>query len=247
LRSCKVILADLQKFPKEHDPGDSVTKKTDSGGNESPRPKSARARRTRAEDGPLRPVDAEQCAAQTVGQDSKTAALARRYSNLESHYARLARCYVTAETILAASSREELFSAIEDTVANLVGCEEIGIFLIDEQECKLSLVSSRGLDTTGLEQIPVESSLIGTAMLTGELYLGGETKWRLPQEANVNAVIPLRVNARLFGAIAIFRLLPQITALTAEGGDVLRLLGKMAAVVLLGTAVHYPNVSVKGD
>ena len=88
-------------------------------------------------------------------------------------------------------SKEDLFNAIHEIIANLIGCEEIGIFRIDEG-CKLSLVSSRGLDTEQFQRIPLGSSLIGKTLLSEDIYFGGEIagNFRLPQEANLSACIP---------------------------------------------------------
>jgi hypothetical protein len=163
--------------------------------------------------------------------------LTGRCSGLEAQYRRLMHFYAAAQKLLASESREDLFAAIQEVVTNLIGCEEIGIFRINEEKCNLSCVSSLGLDQAGLEYIPIGCSLIGATMLNREPYFGGATKYRLPQEANITACVPLHWNNRLLGAIGIFRLLPQKPVLTAEDKELLHLVGKMASTLLLCTAV----------
>ena len=176
---------------------------------------------------------------------SQRVALAQRYSGLEAQYTRLARFYVAAQRLLDAESREDVYTAIQDVVANLVGCEEVGIFRFDDQTRELFLVSSMGLDDADIGRIPVGSSLIGTTMLQGVAYFGGEAKCRLPQEADITACIPLRSKDRLFGAIATFRLLPQKPELSVEDRDLLSLLGRLSAVALLSTAACRPGTPME--
>ncbi len=163
----------------------------------------------------------------------------------ESHYARLSRFYVATQRLLDAQSSEELFEIIHEIVASLIGCEEFGIFRLD-QHGSLSLVSSCGIDTEKLQRIPLGSSLIGMISLKGEPYLGGGPSpgYRLPQESDLSACIPLKRNGQLFGAIGIFRLLPQKTALQPDDKDLLCLLGRLAAVMLLCSATFCHTVTI---
>jgi GAF domain-containing protein len=169
-------------------------------------------------------------------QEPAAASSTAYVSDINREYARLLRFYVAAQRLLNTQSKEDLFNAIHEIIANLIGCEEIGIFRIDEG-CKLSLVSSRGLDTEQFQRIPLGSSLIGKTLLSEDIYFGGEIagNFRLPQEANLSACIPLRVNERLYGAIGIFRLLPQKPELGSDDKELLCLLARMTAAVLLCT------------
>ena len=168
-----------------------------------------------------------------------------RYSVSESHYARLSRFYVATQRLLDAQSSEELFEIIHEIVASLIGCEEFGIFRLD-QHGTLSLVSSCGIDTEKLQRIPLGSSLIGMISLKGEPYLGGASSpgYRLPQESHLSACIPLKRNGQLFGAIGIFRLLPQKAALQPDDKDLLCLLGRLAAIMLLCNATFCHTVTI---
>ena len=173
---------------------------------------------------------------------------AAQSSEIEMHYAHLMRCYVAAQRLLDAESHEDLFEIIHEIVASLIGCDEFGIFRINEQ-CSLSLVSSCGIDKDKLKKIPLGSSLIGTIALKGDPYFDGETlpEFSLPQESNLTACIPLKRQERLFGAIGIFRLLPHKVVLNADDKDLLCLIGRLAAVVLLSSSVFCHTVSVGSE
>jgi hypothetical protein len=181
-------------------------------------------------------------------EHSESVRLISRCSEIESHYARLVRFRVATERLLDAQSREDLFEIIHEIVANLVGCDEFGIFRIDEQ-CALSLVSSCGIDNEKLRRIPLGSSLVGAIALKGEPYFDGEPLpgVRLPQESDLTACIPLKRHERLFGAIGIFRLLPHKAALEADDRDLLRLVGKLAAVVLLCASAFCHTVAIGAE
>jgi len=179
---------------------------------------------------------------------SEFARLTSRCSETESHYAHLMRFYVATQRLLDAQSHEDLFEIIHEIVANLVGCDEFGVFRLDER-CTLSLVSSCGIDKEKLQRIPLGSSLIGTIALKGDPYFGGEAlpDLSLPQESNLTACIPLRCHGRLFGAIGIFRLLPQKVALDADDKDLLCLVGRLAAVALLCNSVFCHTVAIEAE
>jgi GAF domain-containing protein len=173
-------------------------------------------------------------------EHSERLSLARQHASLEARYTRLSRFYVTVQQLLSQKTRESVFVTIREVIANLVGCEEIGIFRLDESRLYLRLASSMGVDACQIEPIPVGSSLMGTSLMKGEMYLGGESKIRHPQEAGILACIPIRTAHYLYGVIAIFHLLPQKMNLEKEDQELLEILGKMAATALPCTADHHP-------
>ena len=176
---------------------------------------------------------------------SERVSIAKRYAVLESRYARLSRFYVTVQQILSQKSRESLFVTIREIIANLVGCEEIGIFRVDENRQNLVLASSMGLDATGFGSIPVGSSLMGTSLLKDEVYLGGESRFRHENESGITACIPIRTLSYVYGVIATFQLLPQKTTLEQEDQELLLMVGKLAATALPCTADHHPIANLK--
>jgi len=176
---------------------------------------------------------------------SQLARLTSHCSAIESDYARLMRFYVATQRLLDAQSSEDLFGIIHEIVADLVGCQEFGIFRVDEH-CTLSLVSSCGIDEEKLQRIPLGSSLIGTTALKGEAYFIGaaHSEFHLSQESNLTACVPLKRQGQLFGAVAVFRLLPQKAGLDPEDQELLCLVGRLAAIVLLCKSTFCHTVAV---
>jgi hypothetical protein len=64
---------------------------------------------------------------------SQSVRLTSHYSELESHYARLMGFYVATQRLLDAESRENLFEIIHEIIATRIGCDEFGVFRVDEQ------------------------------------------------------------------------------------------------------------------
>ena len=164
---------------------------------------------------------------------------AERYVEVEQHNTNLANLYVAGYSLHGTLDREKLLTTIQEIVINLVGCEELAIFELSGDDSDLRLVSSFGIDVES--RLPVTSGLIGRAVRTGEIFLDGESDDgdRSPAEAGLTACIPLEVDGRVTGAIAIFRLLPQ----KAEGLGVLDrelfdLLASQAGIALYATALH---------
>jgi len=77
----------------------------------------------------------------------------------------------------------------------------------------LCLIHSAGIETSQLAKVPLGHGVIGRAARSAERYLrkkgAASEREALPAEVDLTACIPLVLGARVTGAIALFRLLPQ--------------------------------------
>jgi len=162
------------------------------------------------------------------------------YLNVEQQNQNLANLYVASYRLNGTVDRDELMLALQEIVANLVGSEEMGVFEVSENGKTLSLAASLGLDAERYRELPADRGLIGQALRSGQTYVGGLQPGddRAEGEENLTACIPLIVEERPIGVIAIFRLLshkPQIEDIDRE---LFELLAAQASVALYCTRLH---------
>jgi hypothetical protein len=164
------------------------------------------------------------------------------FETVEQQNSNLANLYVASYRLHGTLDRKEVLAIIQEIIINLIGCEELGIFEVGSNGTALTLTSSFGIDPTRYQAISLGSGLIGRAALTGETYLA-DSKHRIglrgsPEEADLTACIPLKLDGKVTGAIALFRLLPQKPCLEGLDHELCDLLATHAAMALYCTGLH---------
>jgi nitrate/nitrite-specific signal transduction histidine kinase len=174
----------------------------------------------------------------------------QKYLEVEIQNSNLANLYVASYRLHATLDRQEILNSIKEIIINLIGSEEFGIFECDAGESTLSLTASAGIDATRHRRIPVGEGRIGETARTAKIYLAGgeEEPSASPEEAPLLACIPLKVDGKVTGVIAIFRLLQHKTALEAVDQEMFDLLATHAAVALYCAGLHARmTAGVKGS
>ena len=155
-----------------------------------------------------------------------------RYVEVEDQNTKLANLYVASYQLNGTLDRERVIAAIKEIVINLVGCEELAIWELDEVLGALILAGSFGIDAGAWASIPVRSGVIGTVAATGEPFIDPE------RAQNLLACIPLKLDDHVVGAIGIFSLLPQKQGLEPLDHELFELLASHAASALYCTSLH---------
>jgi hypothetical protein len=162
------------------------------------------------------------------------------YLHVEQQNQNLANLYVASYRLHETLDRGELIVALQEIVSNLVGSEEMGVFEVSEDGRRLSLIGSFGLDTERYREIPAERGRIGAALRSGQTYVAAPEAEgdRAEGEENLTACIPLFVEERPTGAIAIFRLLSHKLQIEDIDRELFELLAAQASVALYCTRLH---------
>jgi hypothetical protein len=166
---------------------------------------------------------------------------AQQYRDLEAQNTNLANLYVASYQLHGTLDREEALSIIQQIVANLVGCEEVAIFEWDDAQKALRLAGSSGIDPETYATVASGHGVIGTCAETGNTWIVGEDapdRPRSAEEASLSACVPLKLDGRVSGAIALFRLLPQKSGIEALDRELFELLATHAATALYCTTLH---------
>jgi hypothetical protein len=162
-----------------------------------------------------------------------------QYEKVEVQNSNLANLYVASYRLHGTLDRQEVLGIIQEIIVNLVGSEEMGVFELNTKGKALSLVASLGIDPAHYQSIPLGSGPIGRVALTGEPYVAGHagSTGGSPEET-LTACIPLKLNDKVTGAIAVFRLLPQKDGLETLDHELFDLLATHAAMALYCTGLH---------
>jgi hypothetical protein len=162
-----------------------------------------------------------------------------QFAEIELQNSNLANLYVASFRLHGTLDRREVLAAVQEIVANLIGSEEMAIFEMNAEGTALQLLAANGLDAARWPAVPLEQGLIGRAARTGELYVvgGGDASLATPAESQLTACIPLCIDGRVTGAIALFRLLPQKKGYAAVDHELFELLGTHAATALYSSGL----------
>ncbi|MBN2385357.1 GAF domain-containing protein [bacterium] len=149
----------------------------------------------------------------------------------------LANLYVASFQIHGTLVKQELLTALKEIIINLIGSEEFGIFLHNEQEGSMSLLDHFGKEAEQYSLVDFEQSVVGQTIRSGETYINQD--FGVEAEASpVVACIPFKFEDCISGAIIIFRLLQQKKKLEDLDFELFNLLATHAAKALYCIELH---------
>lgn len=157
-----------------------------------------------------------------------------QYVDVELQNANVANLYVASFRLHGTLKRDEVLAAMHEIVINLIGSEELAIYELSDDGQKLTIASSFGLRSDALREIPVGRGIIGQCAASGETFVRGDDAGAEPEgaERTLTACVPLKVDGKITGAVAIFRLLGHKRALEDVDRELFSLLGTQAATAL---------------
>lgn len=163
-----------------------------------------------------------------------------RFAEVEQQNSNLANLYVASYRLHGTLSRKEVLDTLQEIVANLIGSEEAALFELDSDARALKLTAGFGVAPEAYRAIPLGAGRIGRAAQTGEIYVAepDAPASEQPGEEHLTACIPLVLDGRVSGAIAIFRLLPQKAGVEDVDRELFDLLATHAATALYCTKLH---------
>lgn len=162
------------------------------------------------------------------------------YSDIEQQNSNLANLYVASYRLHGTLDRDHVLEVVQEIIINLVGSEEIAIFELESEASALSLVASFGIDTERLSHVPLGSGIIGSVAQTGEPYFKEQSGHNSDSshDEDLTACIALKVDGKVTGAIAVFRLLQQKAGLEAIDHEIFDLLATHSATALYASNLH---------
>jgi GAF domain-containing protein len=156
------------------------------------------------------------------------------------------RLAAARKRLAESASQEDAIEGLREIVANLLGCEEIGLFKVNSGEQTFSICWSFGADLENYDLLKALGPAGRDRVMRGECHLMVKDRNRTSGLAKGQAFVPLRVGSQTVGILAILRLLPQKTAFDAHDMELFKLLSEEAAEPLFGASRHV-KASKKGQ
>lgn len=160
-----------------------------------------------------------------------------RVQEVESEFSNLANLYVASNQIHSSLSPRGVTRRIKEVLAQLVGAERYSMYLANQDFTELVPIASEGVPGNDLLPVPIAGSRLGEVLQSGEAKVEEDKN---PSQGDLNrpaAVIPLVVDERVVGVIAIFSTLSQKTRFDAVDFELFRLLGQQAAAALVSASL----------
>ena len=152
--------------------------------------------------------------------EGERAQIGERAVAAEQKIGQLATLLATAQELHTAQLPSDVLTVIKEVIANLVGCEEMGIFL-KRPDGSLALLDGIGPDPAA--RAADRRGALDHALRCAEPCVGAD---------GVAAAIPLRIDGRAIGVIALFQLLPQKPSIDAGDLELFQLIATHGAMAL---------------
>lgn len=169
----------------------------------------------------------------SVQFEAATGEFSSRYTDVESELANLASLYVATSQLHASHSVRNVIRNLKEMLAQLLGAAAFAVYLMADDGKELVSIASEGVNAADVARVPIGEGVVGKAFVKGELIfdaVGDVSKGTVRDPA---AVIPLHIDGRVVGVIAIFSTLPQKTWFVNVDNELFKLLGAQAAPALV--------------
>ncbi len=164
---------------------------------------------------------------------------AQRYVEIEEQNNNLANLYVASYQLHSTLDFQEVIQIVLEIVINLVGAEEFGIKLLDEETNELSVVAHENMEDYEKEPIKVGDGVIGEVAKTGEPYYMDEDEDREEVDYfHPRACIPLKIKEHVIGVISIYSLLTQKESFSTVDYELFTMLAGHAATAIYSSKLY---------
>jgi hypothetical protein len=153
---------------------------------------------------------------------------------LERHHFLLERLNNASARLIQSLERGDVFEAITEIIAKLIGAQEIAIFNYYPAKEAFALASSRGIEASALQSFESGAGMFGRTVHMGMSQFRERQPMGvlLPYEQNLTACVILKSSVGVAGVIAIFGLPPEKNGLEWADFELLKFLETYAAVAL---------------
>ncbi len=160
-----------------------------------------------------------------------------RFQEVEGQFADLANLFVASNQIHSSLSPRGVTRRLKEVLAQLVGAEKYGVYLCNPDQSELVPIASEGVLGDELTPVSAKGGPIGEVLRTGAAHIDEEVDASKGTIARPPAIIPLNIDDRIVGVIAIFATLEQKSKFTSVDFELFKLLGQHAATALVSASM----------
>jgi len=163
--------------------------------------------------------------------------VSRRFHEVETEFANLANLFVASNQLHSSMSPRGVTRRIKEVLAQLVGAERYCLYLANAAGTELVPIASEGIPGERLMSLHVDGTEIGEVFKSGQAVVDED---RDPSQGTLDrpsAVVPLSVDDKVVGVIAIFATLSQKKKFDTIDFELFKLLGQHAAAALVAASL----------
>jgi predicted nuclease with TOPRIM domain len=159
-----------------------------------------------------------------------------RVQEVESEFANLANLFVASNQLHSSLSPRGVTRRIKEVLAQLVGAERYCMYLANQEATELIPIAYEGVAGSALTPVKIADSDLGQALLKGTASVSDldPTQGTVQRPA---AIIPLSVDEKTVGVIAVFSTLAQKKRFDTVDFELFKLLGQHAAAALVSASL----------
>jgi nitrate/nitrite-specific signal transduction histidine kinase len=164
---------------------------------------------------------------------------ASMYVEIQEQNEALTNLYVASQRLHATFELGEIKQIISEILAEMVGADEFGLFVLDQRKNELRLISGEGMGKRlPKETLPAGEGIIGDVATTGEPFYF-EPKSEAERQAHLPlATLPLSLSGRTVGVVVIYKLLNHKRGFSPIDHQILELVAAHAASALVSARLH---------
>ncbi len=153
---------------------------------------------------------------------------------IERNHFLLMRLNAANARLIQSLEQGDVFEAIAEIIANLIGSEQIAVFDYSPPKQNFSLAWSSREEADALQPFLCGAGMFGRAVRQGtsQFHERQPETALLPHEKNLTACVILKSGCEIVGVIAIFGLLPQKSNLEWADFELLKFLETYGAVAI---------------
>ena len=163
---------------------------------------------------------------------------ANMYVEIQEQNEALTNLYVASQRLHATFEPKEVKQIISEILAEMVGAEEFGLFVLNKSKDKLQLVTGEGVRERLPKALSTGEGVIGDVAATGESFYF-EPKSETEERAQLPlATLPMKLNGTTVGVVVIYKLLSHKKVFSPIDHQILELVAAHAASALMSAQLH---------
>jgi len=169
--------------------------------------------------------------------EAQSTTVSARVEEVEVEFANLANLFVASNQIHSSLSPRGVTRRIKEVLAQFVGAERYAMYLVNPNGSELVPIASEGVPGNKLLPVRVTGTAIGEAFQGAVVVVNDDVSPSTGTLEQPAAVIPLSIDERVVGAVAIFSTLSQKTRFDTVDFELFKLLGQHAAAALVSASL----------
>lgn len=170
--------------------------------------------------------------------EAQSSTVSARVEEVELEFANLANLFVASNQIHSSLSPRGVTRRIKEVLAQIVGAERYSMYLVNPEGSELVPIASEGVSGNDLVPVRVSGTALGEVFRSGSAQVNEDIEPSKGTLANPAAILPLSVDDRIVGIIAIFSTLSQKERFDTVDFELFKLLGQHAAAALISASLY---------